>query len=90
MESLDFIMDIAENLKKQKIDFFIVAVRQKEGGDKVDIFQNIERPTSALAVIEVFNKIKAEIFPNGDSNPPKVIKIKKAKKPKKDKGNGDN
>jgi hypothetical protein len=79
MESLDFVIDIAENLKKQKIDYFIIAVRNGKFANKVDIFQSIENPLSAMAILQVINKIKAE-FEQGK---------KKGKKSKKQKPNSD-
>ncbi len=98
MESLDFIADIAETLKKQKIDYFIITVRKGKFNDKVDIFQSLADSFSALAVLEVFNKIKSDIedmktdgakIKLEDTKDKTKAKIKsKKKKPKKDEDNG--
>lgn len=63
MESLDFVYDLTENLKKQNMDFVVIAL-QRGKTNKADIFYDLRNTDSAELMGVVLQQIVIEISKN--------------------------
>lgn len=61
MESLDFVIDITENLEKQNIDYFLIALRKGKGGSKADVFYKMSDEQSVHNMCQVLEDLHEEI-----------------------------
>ena len=59
MESMDFVIELTDKLKKQNIDYFLVTVRKKEKKEdqRGDLFYNFTDEDSVAAVMAMIQKV---------------------------------
>jgi hypothetical protein len=61
MASLDFIRDIEETLKLQKIDYFIVSIQRGEKSNRIDVFNFFSDREGLLLCEETLKETLAKI-----------------------------
>lgn len=61
MESLDFVIDLTENLEKQNIDYFLIALRKNHKGSKADVFYRMSDKQSVDNMCHVLDTLKDDI-----------------------------
>lgn len=59
MESMDFVIELTDKLKKQNIDYFLVTVRKREEEEdqRGDVFYSLTDEASVAAVMAMIDKI---------------------------------
>ena len=59
MESMDFVIELTDKLKKQNIDYFLFTVRKKDKKEnqRVDVFYNLTDEDSIAAVMTMMHKL---------------------------------
>ena len=87
MESLDFVIDLTENLEKQNIDYFLVALRKNGKGSKADVFYRMSDQQSVVDMCEVLDTLKDDIqeIEKPIKKTPTPKKKKASKKPRRKK-----
>jgi hypothetical protein len=61
--SMDFVYDLTEKLKEQKIDFFLITIRKgktKDNGDIFYYFQDDDSIESCQQIIQTFNELEQD------------------------------
>ena len=81
MPSLDFIYDITEKLDEEDIDYLVLAIREGDAQDKVDVFFSI-KPDLETTFGASIDQIK-EIILNRDDDNNLPFKPKKRRKRRK-------
>lgn len=76
MESLDFVIDITENLEKQNIDYFLVALRKGKNGSKADVFYRMSDEQSVHDMCRVLEDLHDDIEPSDSKGGSKWPKLK--------------
>ena len=61
MESMDFIYDLTAKMQEQKIDYFLVSVRDNKVDDVVDVFFNVNSERTYSILKDVFDQSSKEI-----------------------------
>ena len=59
MESMDFVIELTDKLKKQNIDYFLFTVRKKDKKEnqRGDVFYNLTDEDSIAAVMTMMHKL---------------------------------
>ena len=59
MESMDFVIELTDKLKKQNIDYFLFTVRKKDKKEnqRGDVFYNLTDEDSIAAVMTMVHKL---------------------------------
>ena len=59
MESVDFVIELTDKLKKQNIDYFLFTVRKKDKKEnqRGDVFYNLTDEDSIAAVMTMMHKL---------------------------------
>ena len=68
MESLDFVYDLIDNMEKQNVDYFLLAIRKGEDEDKADIFYNLKNEESIKIFETVIENLDVRNQDQGDDD----------------------
>ena len=81
MPSLDFIYDITEKLDEENLDYLVLAIREKQREDKVDVFFNVKKASESV-LNSSLDQIKEIIAERDDDSKPCKPKAKRKRKKK--------
>ena len=94
MESLDFVIDLTENLEKQNIDYFLIALRKNVKGSKADVFYRMSDEQSMTNMCHVLDTLKDDIeIGSGETYGPQKSSSKRSRKkqsPRREQPNNKN
>lgn len=69
--SMDFVYDLTDKLKEQKIDYLLVTVRTGEKSDNADVFYHFKDQDSVDSLVKVLNTFEDIVIPEQPKKQPK-------------------